>query len=144
MPGIPVHHICALKWTPGLESTCLLRHARRMAYDDKLAGRVAAVLTEQGTAFDTMRMMGGLCYMVDDKMRIGIKKDQLMARVGPDAYEECLEQQYCRPMHFTGRPLKGFVYVDLPGFRTRKQLTTWVQRALDFNPLAKASKKRKC
>ena len=101
-----------------------------------------ALLTEREVTFETRKMMGGLCFMVDDKMCIGIEKQQLMLRVGLDAYEDCLKRRHCRPMDFTGRPLKGYVYVDPEGVKTKRQLEPWIQHALDFNPFAKASKKK--
>ena len=113
-----------------------------MAYDEFLEERITRVLNEKKVLFDAKKMMGGLCYMVDQKMCVGIVKDHLMARVGPDVYESCLEKPGCKPMDFTGRPMKGYVFVGEEGIAGEDDLADWIQLSLDFNPLAKASKKR--
>lgn len=81
--------------------------------------------------------------MYNGKMCIGIIKDELMCRIGPDAYEEALEQQGCRQMDFTGRPMKGYVMVDETGMRTHAAFEHWINLCLEFNPKAKATKKKK-
>lgn len=86
--------------------------------------------------------MGGLAFMVDDKMCLGIVKDELMARVGPDAENEALKMKGSRPMDFTGRPMKGYLFVSEEGIDMEEDLEKWVQLCLDFNPQAKSSKKK--
>ena len=81
--------------------------------------------------------------MVDDKMCIGIVKDNLMARIGEEKYPEALQKDGCKEMNFTGRPLKGYVFVEPQAVDMEDELEYWVKLCLDFNPLAKASKKRK-
>lgn len=88
-------------------------------------------------------MMGGLCFMVDDKMCVGIVKDELMARIGPDAYETALQKDGCKEMNFTGRSMKGYVFLEPTAVDLEKDLEYWVQLCLDFNPLAKSSRKKK-
>ena len=85
--------------------------------------------------------MGGLCFMVNDKMCTGIIKNNLMARIGPDVYEEALKNEYCHEMDFTGRPMKGYVYIDPLGIDKDEDLAYWIQLCIDFNPIAKSSKK---
>ena len=87
--------------------------------------------------------MGGLAFMVDGKMCVGIVKDELMVRVGPDAYDECLKKPGCRPMNFTGRAMRGFVFVGPEGYDADSDLQQWMEAALAFNPLAKASPRKK-
>ncbi len=87
--------------------------------------------------------MGGLCYMVDDKMCVGVEKSRLMVRLDPQIYEDSLTRKGCVPMDFTGRPMTGFVFVEAEGMDQDRDLEYWVQVALEFNPKAKASKKRK-
>ena len=87
--------------------------------------------------------------MVDDKMCCGIhfdkkkETDLLMARIGEKAAEGAMKEDGCHPMDFTGRPMKGYVFVTPNGFDTDEGLSRWLQRCIDFNPEAKASKKRK-
>ena len=87
--------------------------------------------------------MGGLVFMVDDKMCVGIVKDDLMARINPDEYESSLEKEGCVEMDFTGRSMKGFVYLKPDAIDLEEDLSYWLQLALDFNPLAKSSKSKK-
>lgn len=114
-----------------------------MAYDEFLEERITRILVQKKAQFEAKKMMGGLCYLVDDKMCVGIVKDHLMARVGPDSYEGSLDKPGCKPMDFTGRPMKGFVFVGDEGIAGEDDLEYWIQLSLDFNPLAKSSKKKK-
>ena len=87
--------------------------------------------------------------MVDGKMCVGTHIDKksgqnlLMARIGEDAIEQAMKQDGCLSMDFTGRPMKGYVFVNPEGTDMDADLASWIQLAIDFNPLAKASKKRK-
>ena len=120
-----------------------------MAYDEYLADRIKNVFNEKRISFEARKMMGGLCFMVDDKMCCGIhinKKTNdslLMARIGEDVYENELSKEECLPMDFTGRPMKGYIFVTPNGFDMEEDLAYWIQLCLDFNPLAKSSKKKK-
>lgn len=114
-----------------------------MAYNEFLADRVSRFFDEKGIPFIAKKMMGGLCYMIDDKMCVGIIKDEIMARINLDIYEESLTKQGCNEMNFTGRPMKGYVFLNDEAIDMEEDLYYWLQLALDFNPLAKASKKRK-
>lgn len=114
-----------------------------MAYDESLADRIFSDLQRRGVDFDTREMMGGLCFLVDGKMMVGIVREELMARIGPDAYGSVLERHGVREMDFTGRPMKGYVFVDPSTLREDSDLAYWIQLALDFNPLAKSSRKKK-
>ena len=120
-----------------------------MAYDELLADRIRSFFKEQNANAQEKKMMGGLCFMVNDKMCCGIhfdkkkETDLLMARIGEEASAKAMERPGCHPMDFTGRPMKGYVFVTPDGFDTDADLGYWLQLCLDFNPLAKASKKRK-
>lgn len=112
-----------------------------MAYDEHLAERISDVLKEKKVRYETKNMMGGLCYMIKDKMAVGIVKDSLMIRIDPDLYETSLKKMGVRPMDFTGKVLRGFLLVDPVGIDMQKDLEHWIQLCLDFNPKAKSSKK---
>ncbi|WP_020537633.1 TfoX/Sxy family protein [Lewinella cohaerens] len=120
-----------------------------MAFDEYLADRIRKAFEEHNTAFAEKKMMGGLCFMVNEKMCCGIHYDKkketdlLMARIGLDASIDALEREGCHPMDFTGRPMKGYVFVTSDGFDTEEDLTHWIRLCIAFNPLAKASKKKK-
>jgi TfoX/Sxy family transcriptional regulator of competence genes len=112
-------------------------------YNEFLADRLRRLLKEKKITFSEKQMMGGLAFMVNDKMCVGINGDKLMARIHPDKYAEALEKKGAREMDFTGRPMRGWVFVEPEGIDTEHQLDHWVQLALDYNPLAKSSKNRK-
>ena len=114
-----------------------------MPYSETLAERVNTAFNNQAVTYQTKKMMGGLCYLVDDKMCVGVSNDDLMVRLDPELYTEVLTRKGCRPMDFTGRPLKGFVFVSPEGTRTAPQLNFWLGKALEFNPKAKSSKTKK-
>lgn len=114
-----------------------------MAYDELLADRIRQNLAEKKVHVEEKKMMGGLCFMVNDKMCVGLIKNQLMARIDPEIQAEVLARTGCREMDFTGRPMKGFVFVEPEGWDTDADLDYWVQLCLDFNPRAKSSKKKK-
>ncbi len=114
-----------------------------MAYNEKLADRVREIITLTHKNVEEKRMFGGLCFMVNDKMCVGVEKDRMMIRLDPAIYEEILEKEGCTPMDFTGKVMKGYVFVDADVLNTHKKLDYWVQLALDFNKNAKASKKKK-
>lgn len=114
-----------------------------MAYDEHLGDRIIQDLKQKKVDFEAKKMMGGLCFMVDQKMCVGIVKNALMCRIGPDAYEKALENGGVRPMDFTGRPMKGYIFVEPDAIDLDDQLSYWIDLCLAFNPLAKASKKKK-
>ncbi|MFY0643536.1 MAG: TfoX/Sxy family protein [Bacteroidia bacterium] len=114
-----------------------------MAYDQFLAERISNYFKAKKLKTEDKKMMGGLAYMLNDKMCVGIVKNELMARVGPDAYEECLKKEGCKEMNFTGRPMKGYVFVDGDGIDSEEDLAYYLDLAVAFNPEAKSSKKKK-
>lgn len=120
-----------------------------MAYDEYTAERISNYLKSINANFETRKMMGGLCFMVDDKMLCGIHLSKktggqlLMARIGEDAYPAALKKENVLPMDFTGRPMKGYIFVQDEGIDLDEDLSNWLDKCLAFNPLAKSSKKKK-
>ncbi len=112
-----------------------------MAYDEHLGERISNALKEKRVRYDAKNMMGGLCFMINDKMAMGVIKESLLARIDPDIYQSSLKKKGCRPMDFTGRIMKGFVCVDPIGIDSENDLGYWIQVCLDFNPKAKSRKK---
>jgi TfoX/Sxy family transcriptional regulator of competence genes len=102
-----------------------------MAYDETLAHRVRHALSGQ-TGIAEKKMFGGLTFMLQGNMCCGVVGETLMLRVGPDKYEDALGQPHARPMDFSGKPMRGMVYVDPAGIETDAYLHTWVGRAVDF------------
>jgi len=114
-----------------------------MAFDELLADRIKAVLIEKNSSFEEKQMMGGLTFMVDNKMCVGVVKNQMMARIDPDMYEDAITKEGCRPMDFTGRPMKGWIFLEPEGIDLDDDLSYWVELALEYNPKAKSSKEKK-
>jgi TfoX/Sxy family transcriptional regulator of competence genes len=112
-----------------------------MPFDEHLADRVRTLLKEKKVKAQEKRMMGGLCFMVKDKMCVGIVNDSLMARVGAESHASALKKKGCREMDFTGRPMKGFVFVGPSGIDLETELEYWIDLSLAYNPKAKSSKK---
>ena len=102
-----------------------------MAYDKAIAQRVREVLTESPDVTEK-KMFGGIAFLLRGNMCCGVMGDRLMLRVGSKEYESALSRPHARKMDFTGRPLKGFVYVDPPGFASDVDLRTWTARATGF------------
>ena len=102
-----------------------------MAYDQQLAERIRLA---RGVRQDVIekKMFGGLALLQRGKMFCGIVKDELMVRVGPERYEESLREAHVRPMDFTGRPMKGYIFVEPAGCRTEKAVRRWVERGAEF------------
>ncbi len=102
-----------------------------MAYDEKLAARVRKVLARR-RGIAEIKMMGGLCFTLYGNMCCGVVNNDLVVRVGPERYEGALARPHARPMDFTGRPLKGFVFVGPGGYTADRALQDWVQRGVKF------------
>ena len=102
-----------------------------MPYDQELADRIRKALAGY-EAITEKKMFGGLTFMLGGTMCCGVLKDDLVVRVGPDNYDDFLAEPHARPMDFTGRPMKGMVYVGPEGYRTDDSLRKWVDRAVDF------------
>ncbi len=101
-----------------------------MPYDHDLADRVRAVLPD-GAAVTERQMFGGLAFMLGGHMFCGVVKDTLMLRLGPEAAGRALGQPHVRPMDFTGRPMKGMVFIDPAGLQG-DALRRWVDAAADY------------
>jgi TfoX/Sxy family transcriptional regulator of competence genes len=102
-----------------------------MAYDEGLAERIREVLDGR-PAVTEKKMFGGLAFMLDGYMFVGVQDDTLMARVGPDNHAAALARPGARPMDFTGRPMKGYVYVDPKGFESDEDLAGWIKQCAAF------------
>ncbi|MEO7996321.1 MAG: TfoX/Sxy family protein [Gemmatimonadaceae bacterium] len=102
-----------------------------MPYDEGLAQRIReSSALPVGTT--EKRMFGGIAFMVDGHMAIGLAKEQLMARIGPDAYEAALRRKHVRPMDFTGKPMRGYVYIDEAGVESDEALDEWITACTTF------------
>ena len=119
-----------------------------MAYSDHLADRLRARMSKL-PGVEEKRMMGGLVFMVGEKMCLGVDidkstgLDRLMVRVGKLPYESLLQRAGSRPMDFTGRVMRGFLFVDPSGFDADEDLDFWISKALEFNKMLRSGKNTK-
>ena len=113
-----------------------------MSYSEKIANKIRERFAELEN-IEEKEMMGGLTFMYNGKMCVGIIKDELMCRIDPELHEELVEKQGCRTMDFTKRPMKGYIMIDESGMKTKKDFNYWIDLSLDYNSKAKASKKKK-
>ena len=123
-----------------------------MAYSDTLAERVRHLLSAERPVSER-QMFGGLAFMVRGHMCCGIQGERLMARVGPELYNEALKWPHARPMDFTGKRIRGFLYVQPPGLKTAAQLRRWISASVAYvrsvppkntrKPRASATRKRR-
>lgn len=103
-----------------------------MAYDETLADRIRTVLkTRKG--FTEKKMFGGIAFMLRGKMCLGIVKSDLMARVGEEEARKALKKPGVRPMDFTGRPMKGYLFVGPEAIKTEAALKRWIDLCAKFN-----------
>src|SRR4030067_1098632 len=102
-----------------------------MAYSEKLANRIRERLSVLPN-IEEKEMMGGLTFMVNGKMCVGIIKDEMMCRIDPDFHDRAIQRAGCRTMNFTGRPMKGYVMVESTGMKSKKDFDYWIDLALNF------------
>ena len=113
-----------------------------MAYDERLAERVRRALAPRRNVVEK-KMFGGVCYLISGHMACGIVDDRLMVRLTPEDAEARLRERHVKPMDYTGRPLKGFVFVDAGGTKTAAQLKRWVECAAVYAESLPAKKARR-
>ncbi len=110
-----------------------------MAYDEHLGDRIRQILASKKVSFDEKKMMGGLIFMIHEKMCCGIHIDKkfgdslLMVKIGIEAYETEIKKDICLPMDFTGRPMKGYIFITPSGFDMETDLEYWIDKSLEFN-----------
>ncbi|HEX6385081.1 MAG TPA: TfoX/Sxy family protein [Anaerolineae bacterium] len=102
-----------------------------MAYDEGLAQRVREMLADQPD-LQEKKMFGGIAFMLRGNVACGLTKDDLMVRVGLERYEEALARSEARPMDFTGKPMKGWIYVNADGYAEDEDLAEWVSMGVAY------------
>lgn len=102
-----------------------------MAFDETLAKRVRALLIGR-SGYSERRMFGGIAFMLDGRMCCGVLNDELVARVDAADYAAALTRPQVRPMDFTGRPMKGYLYIAPAATADDGSLTMWVERCVSF------------
>ncbi len=113
-----------------------------MLYNELLANRIREAIADSGE-IEEKKMFGGLCFMVNGKMCICVRADEMMCRVGPDEYEAALEKPDTRPMLHNAKSMKGYVFVNKEAIKANKDFDYWINASLKFNNYAKAVKPKK-
>jgi TfoX/Sxy family transcriptional regulator of competence genes len=113
----------------------------KMAYNQLLVDRIRIYLAEL-PQIEEKEMMGGVVFMYNGKMCVGVMKDELMCRIDPEIHDSVVDKNGCRIMDFSKHPMKGYILVDEFGLKTEEEFKFWMELALAFNPKAKASKER--
>ncbi|HWF43938.1 MAG TPA: TfoX/Sxy family protein [Candidatus Kapabacteria bacterium] len=113
-----------------------------MAYNEALTKRVREAFAGISDV-EEKKMFRGITFMVNGKMCVGVSGDELMCRIDPEVQTTVMEKEGVRLMMIKGRPMMGFVYVSEENVRSKKDFDFWIHLALDFNPNAKPSKKKK-
>ncbi len=114
-----------------------------MAYNTKLADRIREALADLPDV-EEKEMFRGVCFMVNGKMCVCVSGDEMLCRIGAEQMETALANNAVRQMVMArNKPSKDFVFVGEEGFYNQKDFNYWIKLALDFNPMAKASKKKK-
>ncbi len=113
-----------------------------MAYNEKLTNRVREALAHLPKV-EEKKMFRGITFMVDDKMCISVGDDEIMCRIDPAIHEEVIRRKNCRTVIMRGREYKGYLYVNEKGIKAKKDFDYWIGLAINFNKIAKTSKKKK-
>ncbi|CAN5258040.1 hypothetical protein BH09BAC1_BH09BAC1_05350 [soil metagenome] len=111
-------------------------------YNEQLANRVRELLQDQAHVAE-LNMMGGLVFMVDDKMCVGVLQDELMIRIAPDVRERLLEQNKIHEMNMHRKPMRTYALVAIDDLAQQADLQYWLGLALEYNKVVKPSKKKK-
>ena len=102
-----------------------------MAFDESLAGRIRDVLNRK-KGVEEKKMFGGICFLLHGNLLVGVWKDSLIARLGPDEGESALREPQVRAFDITGRPMRNWVLVESEGVEDDNELNDWIQRAIKF------------
>ena len=102
-----------------------------MPFDESLAARIRNALARKKN-IEEKKMFGGIGYLLNGNMLVGVWKTSLIVRLGPDAYDDALLEPHVREFDITGKPMKGWVMVEPDGIEDDSQLADWIQKATDF------------
>lgn len=113
-----------------------------MAYNEKIADRIRDYF-QNLKKVEEKPMMGGLTFMINDKMCVGVFKDEMMCRIDPSIQDEVLSRNGCRQMEMGGKKMNGYILVDDHGMKSMKDFKYWIELCLAYNKISKSSKKKK-
>jgi TfoX/Sxy family transcriptional regulator of competence genes len=104
---------------------------RPMAFDETLAARIRLALRRKKNIVEK-KMFGGVCFLLNGNMLVGVWKDSLIARLGPDQGEDALLEPHVKAFNITGKPMKNWIMVEPEGVEDDEQLKNWIQQAVKF------------
>jgi len=110
---------------------------------ENLTDKIREIIALTHENVEEKKAFGGICFMVNDKMCFGVKPHRIMFRIDPEKFDEATSKDGCEPMVHNGKVMKGFMFISADVIKSKKQLEYWVKLALEYNPVAKASKKKK-
>jgi TfoX/Sxy family transcriptional regulator of competence genes len=113
-----------------------------MPYDEELAGRVRKSIAGKGT-IEEKKAFGGLSFMMGGKMCVGVQKNRLMVRIDPEKHDALIKRRGAGPMDFTGRPMRGFLFIDAEGVPDAGSLNFWVNESVEYVHTVQAKKKKR-
>src|SRR5438445_8435906 len=102
-----------------------------MAFDESLTARIRDALARK-RGIEEKKMFGGIGFLLHGKMLVGVWKNSLIVRVGPDSYEDALLEPHVKEFDITGRPMKGWVLIEPEGIEDDEHLKDWIERAMKF------------
>ena len=102
-----------------------------MAFDESLAARIRDALARK-KGVEEKKMFGGVGFLLHGNMLVGVWRDSLIVRLGPDEGDEALKEPHVNKFDITGRPMKGWVLVEREGVEGGEQLSGWIERATKF------------
>ncbi len=102
-----------------------------MSYDESLALRIRSLIEPMHEQFIEKKMFGGITFLYKGKMTVGIVKDELCARYIETEHPNILDDHNVRPMDFTGKPMKEFVYVNQDALQSNEDLMKWIRLGID-------------
>ena len=102
-----------------------------MAFDETLAGRIRDALARQ-RGVQEKKMFGGVGFLLNGNMLVGVWKNSLIVRLGEDDHEAALSEPHVREFDITGRPMKGWILVEAEGVAEVEEVTAWIKRATKF------------
>lgn len=112
-----------------------------MAYNEKIADKIRIALNGTKNLVEK-KMFGGIAFMVNDKMCLGVYKDDIMLRCEPERMEELLSKQGVRPFDLTSKPMKGWLLINEDGISTKKNFDYWIQIAVESSKKTTTKKKK--
>ena len=103
----------------------------KMAFSESLAARIRDALARKKN-IEEKKMFGGVCFLLHGNMLVGVWREFLIARLGPDQGDDALLEPHVKKMDITGKPMKGWVMIEPEGVEDDDQLKGWIQRATKF------------